>query len=204
MIASPPPAEFLILYGWQGSGPDHWQSHLARDLAASGARVHYPDFPAPELPTRAAWLPRLREVLAECGDPRQLTVVTHSLGGLLWLWAAREKIAPVVKHLILVAPPSPASRTAEIQDFLPAPTDPSFPLARQQDLIASDNDPYVPFADSRRYAQRLIARLGLLPGAGHLNTAAGYGRWPWLRDYLTGVAAWPPQPSPAARAQPSA
>ncbi len=195
MIAKPSAVEFLILYGWQGSRPDHWQSHLARELAAAGRRVHYPDFPAPELPTRAAWLPRLREVLDECGNPQQLTVVTHSLGGLLWLWAAHEKIAPAIKHLVLVAPPSPASQTAEIQDFLPAPTAVSFPLAQQVDLIVSDNDPYVPLTDSLHSAQTLHARPGLLPGAGHLNSAAGYGRWPWLHDYLAGVAAWPPQPA---------
>ena len=33
---------FLILHGYLGSGPDHWQSWLAGRLRAAGERVAYP------------------------------------------------------------------------------------------------------------------------------------------------------------------
>ena len=45
----------MILHGYLGSGPDHWQTWLAGRLQARGERVAYPDLPDPELPRRAAW-----------------------------------------------------------------------------------------------------------------------------------------------------
>ena len=48
-------AVFLILHGYMGSGPDHWQRWLAGRLRAQGERVACPDLPDPEHPRRAAW-----------------------------------------------------------------------------------------------------------------------------------------------------
>ena len=36
---------YLILHGYQGSGPGHWQTWLAGRLRSGDAKVHYPDLP---------------------------------------------------------------------------------------------------------------------------------------------------------------
>ena len=41
---------FLILHGWQGSGPEHWQTWLAGRLRAAGHHVQYPELPACDEP----------------------------------------------------------------------------------------------------------------------------------------------------------
>ena len=41
---------YLILHGYQGSGPGHWQTWLAGRLRAGDAVVHYPDLPDADRP----------------------------------------------------------------------------------------------------------------------------------------------------------
>src|SRR5436305_476946 len=66
---------FLILHGWQGSGPDHWQTWLARRLADAGEDVRYPDFPEPDFPQVEDWAQTLHAELAEC--EAECTVLCH-------------------------------------------------------------------------------------------------------------------------------
>jgi len=98
---------FLILHGWQGSGPDHWQSWLADRLTAAGERVRYPDLPNPNAPDAARWAQAIGTELSALVGER--TVVCHSLACLLW---AREAASIAqggpVDRLLLVAPPCPA------------------------------------------------------------------------------------------------
>ena len=75
---------YLILHGYQGSGPGHWQTWLAGRLRSGDAKVHYPDLPDADLSaagargstrSRASW-----DVIAE--PP---VVLCHSLACLLWM-----------------------------------------------------------------------------------------------------------------------
>src|SRR3954470_12232349 len=45
----------LILHGWQGSGPDHWQTWLAGRLRDRGAHVQYPSLPDCDVPCPDRW-----------------------------------------------------------------------------------------------------------------------------------------------------
>ena len=58
---------YLILHGWQGSGPDHWQTWLADRLRADGHDVRYPALPDPDHPRLADWL-RALDTEREPGD----------------------------------------------------------------------------------------------------------------------------------------
>src|SRR5204862_6543074 len=88
----------LILHGWYGSGPDHWQTWLAGRL---GERASYPDLPSPETPRLDEWLDVLDAELPACS-----VVVCHSLACVLWLHHARRAGAQSVDRVLLVAPPS--------------------------------------------------------------------------------------------------
>ena len=59
------PLRVLILHGWQGSGPDHWQTWLAGRLTQAGAHVQYPDLPDCDVPCPDRWGAALHRELRE-------------------------------------------------------------------------------------------------------------------------------------------
>jgi serine hydrolase len=170
---------FLILHGWQGSGPGHWQTWLAARLRAQSERVAYPDLPDADLPSLHAWRAALEGELAAL--PGEAIVVCHSLSCLLWLHHVNDGGAQA-DRLLLVAPPSEGGGVTEIAGFFPAPL-PALTAAR---LVCSDNDPYCPEGAAALYGEPLGIPVDLLPGKGHVNPDAGYGPWPaaeaWCLD----------------------
>ena len=45
----------LVLHGWQGSGPGHWQRWLASELRAGGHHVGFPELPECDVPCPDQW-----------------------------------------------------------------------------------------------------------------------------------------------------
>lgn len=164
-------AVLLIVPGWQGSAPDHWQSRWERALSAA-RRVHQDDWHAPE---RDAWVRRLVEATEAAEKP--VVVVAHSLGVPTLVHAAPLFPAGKVRGAFLVAPPDleRADRPAALASFLPVPTDPlPFPSV----LVASRTDPYCPYDKAEGFALDWGSALVDAGDAGHINTAAGFGPWP--------------------------
>src|SRR5688572_1668316 len=96
----------LILHGWGGKKPAHWQEHLVGALRGEGVTVHYPKMPDPTAPNLAAWLAKVEEEIAEIPEGTPLTVVTHSLGAITWMhYAATRAPRQVADRVLLVAPP---------------------------------------------------------------------------------------------------
>ena len=179
----------LILHGWQGSEPDHWQSWLAAQLREAGRDVHYPQLPDPDEPELGAWLDALRDALAELPDGG-FDVVAHSLGAVLWLHhiaapGSGSDDAPHAARVALVAPPSPHTTITEIASFFPPPLD--IDVVRHSAggtvLVAGDDDPYTPEGIDVAYARPLKIATTVLPGGGHVNVASGYGPWPAVLDW---------------------
>src|SRR5581483_8123683 len=104
----------VVIPGWQGSGPGHWQTWLEEQLQADGRTTCRPGFADLDRPELADWLAGLRAVLAEL-PADGFDVVAHSLGAVLWLHhAAAPGDAPRPARVLLVAPPSPATTIPEI------------------------------------------------------------------------------------------
>ena len=62
--------------------------------------------------------------------------------------------------------------------------------ARETRLVCTDNDPYCPGENAARFwARPLELTVDLLPGAGHLNVEAGFGRWPEMEAWCLGERA---------------
>ncbi|MFL5845067.1 MAG: RBBP9/YdeN family alpha/beta hydrolase [Solirubrobacteraceae bacterium] len=173
---------FLILHGWQGSGPDHWQTWLAQRLAEAGETVRYPDLPDADLPDLDEWADAMHAELAEMAGER--TVVCHSLGCLLW---AREapNVAPPVDRVLLVAPPCPVTPIPGVKALYPTPMDAEAVArsARAARVVGSDKDPYCPAGHERSFARPLGLEIDIIEGAGHINPEAGYGPWPAVEDW---------------------
>jgi len=170
---------FLILHGYEGNAPAHWQTWLAGELRAAGHDVAYPALPDPFAPDLDAWL----DVLDAERRGRHDVVVCHSLACLLWLHH-RARGGPEAERVLLVAPPGPsaAEQVPALAGFVPAPLDPA--LAHGARLVCSDDDPYCPEGAVAAYAEPLGLEADVLPGAGHVNADAGFGPWPAALNWV--------------------
>jgi predicted alpha/beta hydrolase family esterase len=197
---------FLILNGWGGNKPAHWQEHLYAHLTAAGASVTYPKFPTPGSPNRDEWLATLNQTLTDLAadtDGGPLTVVCHSLGAINWMHhAAQSETILVADRVLLVAPPyvipeiPPADAPPGVPGFFPPPMDAAgiARAARETAIVASDTDDYATFEQTKAYADRLEIPVHLLAGAGHISPYWGYGEWPWIADWCLRKAELPPLP----------
>ena len=187
------PLRVLILHGWQGSGPDHWQTWLAGRLRGAGAHVQYPQLPDCEVPCPDAWAAALhREVRALARGEGERVVIAHSLGCVLWLReAAAIRAQQRVDRVVLVAPPCPGAKVPELARFYPTGADKAGidSAAKHTRLVCSDDDAYCPGRGAaEHWGKPLELVVDLLPGAGHLNVEAGYGPWPAMEAWALGEA----------------
>ena len=184
-------APFLILHGLEGSGPDHWQTWLAARLRERGERVSYPNLPDPFDPHPADWLRALDDELALLGRP---VVLCHSLACLLWLRAAaRPNDAPLAERVLLVAPPwrEDIEQVARFLDHGARARDVTR-AAGETLIVCSDDDPYNPRGALDTFVEPLGVPAHVIPGAGHVNSDAGYGAWPDVEAWALGEPALPP------------
>ena len=201
---------FLILHGWGGNKPAHWQEHLAAKLTEAGADVRYPKMPDPMAPRPAAWMSALHAALGEIPAEATLTVLAHSLGAINWMHhAAMSQEAgfvrpgPKASRVLLVAPPyvireiPPLDAPPGASDFFPPPLSPPgiAALADETVLVATDTDDYATFDQSSAYAAGLGVDIQKLPGGGHISPYYGYGEWPWVFEWAMRRAALPPLPN---------
>jgi len=181
-------ASFLILHGYQGSGPRHWQSWLAERLRSAGERVAYPDLPAPDAPTLPAWRAALERELREL--PGAPVVVCHSLACVLWLHHCAQPVLEggCAARVLLVAPPSAAGAPRPIRPFFPVPLDAGAvaAAAAETHLVCAPDDPYCPEDAATHYGEPLELTTHVLEGAAHVNVETGFGPWPEVEAWCLG------------------
>ena len=179
---------FLILHGWQGSGPEHWQTLARRTGCAppdttSSTPSCRPATSRARTAGAIAFRSELGRLAARQDDER--VVVAHSLGCVLWLREAAN-VAPSrrVDRVALVAPPCPGAAVPELAGFYPtgAEREAVAAAAGETRLVCTDDDPYCPGENAARFwAQPLGLAVDLLPGArapqrrGGLRPVAGDG-----------------------------
>ncbi len=195
---------FLILHGWGGNKPAHWQEHLYTALTAAGKKVHYPKMPDPTAPVKEAWLAKVAEEFDEIGTGKPLTVVCHSLGAITWLHYVTQTTERLAERVLLVAPPyvipevPPTDAPPGVSGFFPPALDSEAVqrAATETHFIASDSDDYATFEQTKAYSDRVNCPIHLLPGAGHISPYWGYGEWEWVRNWCLRTAEMPPVPRP--------
>lgn len=173
----------LILPGWQGSGPDHWQSRW--EALHGDLRVEQHDWLTPR---RGDWLARLDEVVLSCDSP--VVLVAHSLGCItVAAWSRFSRYTDRVHGALLVAPGDVE------QDDLRAGLPGWAPIVRDRlrfdsVLLGSRDDPYCAFDRAQGLARDWGSRFVDMGARGHLNAESGLGDWPegrallapWLAD----------------------
>lgn len=161
----------LILPGWQGSGPEHWQAHWLQ-LSDRTVLVRQRDWNRPDL---EEWLAVAADAIAAHSSP---ILVGHSLGAILVAHIAQRYPALPVAGALLVAPADVDNRagdTPEIASFAPIPT---VPLGFPAIVVASRNDPWMAAPRARILARMWEAEFVDAGQSGHINAATDLGAWP--------------------------
>jgi predicted alpha/beta hydrolase family esterase len=163
--------DILMVPGWSGSGPDHWQTRWQAKLSTA-RRVEQDDWERPE---RETWAEAIARAVGEATRP--VVLVAHSCGVSAVVHAASRFDPARIAGAFLVAPPSEemTAREPAIASFAPYPM---APLPFPSLVIASRNDPYCSFADAEALAGAWGALVSDAGEAGHINTASGHGPWP--------------------------
>lgn len=161
----------LIVPGFHGSGPLHWQS-LWQAAEPTFQRVSQRDWDNPD---PGEWLQSLhRHITALKTAP---VLIAHSLGcSLVAHWV--KTFGRGVKAALLVCPSdvdSPAHTPPEVRGFSPMPLVP-FPF--RSIVVASTNDPRVTLARADFFACSWGSRFVTVEGGGHMNESSGAGNWP--------------------------
>lgn len=177
----------VIVHGYEGSGPGHWQRWLHDELKGLAQPVLFPELPHPTAPEKDAWVDTLSRILDQRGTS-PITFVCHSLG----CWAVDHLVArrgsDGIHAALLVAPPSPLLPIEALDSFMPPPCDRAAwgPLSPKSRVVGSDNDDFATEREIRGIATSLGLDCQILPGAGHINADAGFGPFPlamvWLRE----------------------
>jgi hypothetical protein len=163
--------DILIVPGWTGSGPDHWQSRWERKLSTA-RRVEQADWDTPRL---SDWVERI--VIEVQGSTRPPVIVAHGCGVTATVSAA-SRLGGRLAGAFLVAPSD-----LEGKDLWPA-TGSGFaplPMARlpfPSKLIGSSTDPYCSVERAQELGAAWGSDVSIMAGAGHINAASGHGPWP--------------------------
>ncbi len=167
----------LIVPGYQGSGPAHWQSWFERRLPAA-RRVGRIDWNAPVI---ANWVHEIRNEIACAAAP--VWLIAHSFGCLAAVLAATSQPERVAGAL-LVAPADPErfSLFGLRSGQVPAPSLSLYmtrqPLPFPSLLVASASDSWMRLNTAAYWADRWGCRFVNIGNAGHINVEAGFGPWP--------------------------
>lgn len=172
--------DILIVPGWSGSGPDHWQSRWERNLKTA-RRVAQEDWFKPD---RGKWVGRIIEAIASSSRP--VVFVAHSLGVPAVAHVGTKLPRGAVAGAFLVAPADvenaaswPVTQGEVFENsgsgFEPLPRT---PLPFPSTLVASSNDPYCSLDQARDLAAAWGSVLVEAGELGHINIASGHGPWP--------------------------
>lgn len=160
----------LIVPGLNGSDEGHWQRHwLLEDSEAQ--LVDQQNW---ECPVLGDWLERLEAALAAT---ESAYIVAHSLGCLLVANMATRPVASKIRGALLVAPAHLDRVEAMHPCIVRFGAFPRSPLTFPSLVVGSMNDPYMNPDELARTAADWGSDIVNLGSVGHINIAAGFGRW---------------------------
>lgn len=161
---------YFIIPGLGNSGPEHWQTYFEKTLP-NAHRIEQEEWEAPSCET---WIATIEEAL-QGYDLSHVVLIGHSLGcSTIAHWAGHY--GKRVRGALLVAPSDMESPlyTFPIKGFDKIPTE---RLDFKTTMVTSTNDPWVTLERAQLFAKNWGSTLVNIGDAGHINVAAGFGRW---------------------------
>ncbi len=192
--------DVLILHGWDSSSKSGFKPELVKDLKSKGYRPHAFDQPNTTAPKFEEWFKFAEEKIKNL-DKNNLSIVGHSMGGLLALKLA-EKYK--VKQLVLVTPvgarPSEKYFASFSKDELPKDDLSIFKKYTDQELdvekikknaekiifIFGKKDPWIKEEIRNSYVSKFkdVAEIHLLD-YGHMSESEGVKKLPFLEELFS-------------------
>ena len=168
--------DILIIPGYEGSGPVHWQSRMVGKLSTARI-VDQPDWLHS---SQAVALAQIVKAVEQATRP--VVFVAHSLGNILVAQAVpqltKAGLIDSVKGAYMVSVPA-ARALSELADVDPAFGDiPRETLPFRSVLVASSNDPFATMEEAADISAAWGSQLIEAGEQGHINTASGHGPWP--------------------------
>lgn len=157
--------EYVLVPGFKNSRTEHWQSFWERDIGLF-KRISQRHWDQRDI---ELWVDAIMRLVSELKRPAIL--IGHSLGALASVCVIANK-HPSIVGAMFVAPAEPIRLGIEVDvpdAKLPIPTV----------LVASHTDPLLPFDRAQALAETWGSELVDLGEAGHINSEAGFGRWPY-------------------------
>jgi len=173
--------DILVVPGWLGCEPDHWQSRWVRNLKTARLIGDEADWATPD---KEKWVGSI--IAAVAATSRPTVIVAHSVGVIAVAHAALKlpKGAVAGAFLVSAADVDNAQHWPVTQGYIWPDEGFGFspvalqPLPFSAVLISSSDDPYCQQARARHFANAWGCDFADVGPAGHITTASGYGPWP--------------------------
>lgn len=182
-------SKYIIIPGWKGSGPDHWQTYWQKKLfPSSRVSVSSWDEPNPE-----DWVKAINSAVEAANN--EVVIVAHSLGCIAftkWVSNAHPHLVAKIQGALLVAPADVERPDcpSTIKTFAPIP---SQRLPFKSIIIGSENDPAASKKRIQTFSKNWGAQCEIIGKVGHINTLSGHTEWIngfyWLSQLQQHVAA---------------
>jgi len=177
------PKRVFIIHGTGSSPKGNWFPWLRERLEEQGNEVYAPEFPIGDGQSLSNWLLTFDKYSNLVNS--NTIMVGHSLGPAFIL-NLLEKSKNGISAAFLVAPFVEDLGLPEFDTLNRTFVNHKFDWTTIKErcrnfyVYASDNDPYVPFDKSKLVADKLDAKLTVIPGAKHMNSASGYSSFELL------------------------
>jgi uncharacterized protein len=161
---------YFIVPGLGNSGPGHWQTFF-ESSGTNFKRIIQKEWDAPNCND---WVAAIDNAVAGY-NLSTVILIGHSLGcTAIAHWATQY--SKKIKGALLVAPSDIENPvyTFPAKGFTPIPTS---KINFKTIVVASEDDPWVDVERAKFFADKWQSKLINIGNAGHINAAAGYGKW---------------------------
>lgn len=179
-------ATAFIFHGLGGSPQANWFPWLKAELEAAGLEVIVPAFPNPDAPTLQAWMDHFVQYEHLVND--ESIIIGHSLGGAFALRLLERRDTPIRAAFLVASVYGPMGNELD-----PRVSTFNAPLyawskihraAKEFHIIHSNDDPRIPLQQAEKAAARTGTHVEMIEGGKHLNAAAGFTEFPYLRAVI--------------------
>ncbi|CBI76376.1 conserved protein of unknown function [Bartonella clarridgeiae 73] len=163
--------DILIIPGYKGSGPDHWQTRWEQKLSTA-QRVQQTQW---SKPVCKEWVNTVETAIIKANKP--VVIIAHSLGIPTTIHATTHH-AKKICGAFFVAPPDIENekiRPKRLMTFGPYHRK-SLPFPSV--VVASRNDEFCQFSVAEKLAHDWGALFVDAGQSGHINVESGHGPWP--------------------------